>query len=58
MRLALVSVCLEDGMLREGTLMCVWQELMFSSNGVHMARGMRAESRCLGTYRVHISPIR
>ena len=45
-------------MLREGTLVCVWHELMFSGNGVHMGRGTRAESRCLGTYLVHISPIR
>ena len=31
---------------------------MFSSNGVHMGRGTKTESKCLGTYLVHISPIR
>ena len=56
-RLALVSVCLEDGMLREGTLFCVWQELVFNGNGVHMERGTSADSRCLCTYLVHISPM-
>ena len=45
-------------MLREGTLVCVWQELMFCGNDAHMGRGPRAESRYLSTYLVHISPIR
>ena len=31
-------------MLREGTLVCVWQELVFGRSGVHMGRGTRAES--------------
>ena len=31
-------------MLREGKLVCVWQELMFSVNGVHMGREPRADN--------------
>ena len=37
-------------MLREGTLVCVWQELVLSGNGVHMGRETRAEIRCFGIW--------
>ena len=44
-------------MLREGTLLCEWQQLVFRGSGVHMERGTSSDSRSFGTYLVHISPI-